>query len=225
MNYNPAGKAVCVITAQNEFSATSSYATISTPPSNSQSGDWTFDNLQIHDMSARSGGFSSVLPLYISGSFSKLTFNGGLIAGSVGGSDGGTVTLNAVNGGVSFLGTGFYADLGGNSNYCFFARASTAGLVVKNCNIAAAYAVFGVASTQGIYRLEATGNPPYTVPTGIFMAAVNSGPGYYGALQFSIVDAQGLSINLGPTGGYLTNTVVLQHGSITAATQTNNGLF
>jgi hypothetical protein len=69
-----------------------------------------------------------------------------------------------------------------------------------------------------MYRVNAVGNA--TNSSGSFVA-MSSGNG---TLAYSNIDAQGLPLNLGSSGTVIHN-VLIEPGTITAGTQSNNGSF
>lgn len=209
--------AVVYWTATNDLTATSSYATIAT--GTLQSGAWLFDTFEIHDQAVASG-FSSIIPLYISGTYGPLKFSGGVIAGSVGSTSGGTVTMaGATVSGVSFDDTQLYADSGTQSAYAFYAKTNVTGLNIQGDSLLYGTAVF-TQSTGVIWdNLNFNGNG--AISGGSLFAPQSGG---YGLLTQSFVNAQGLAINMG-SSGTLTHTIMIQPGTLTAGTQGSNGSF
>ena len=203
------------IVASNVLGATSSYATITTV-NPAQSGNWQFVRSEIHDLSARSGS-STVIPLLISGSFSPIVFQGGVIAGSTTKANGGLITLNNSPNGLVFIGNQFYADYGSQPDYDFFANAgNVTGMVVQGNSMLAGVGIFTAVNSQTWSGLNVTGNGPFSVSLFYPLSANN------GTLTGSIVDAQGQAVNL---GGVVTHNVFIHPGTVTAGTQSNNGSF
>jgi hypothetical protein len=206
--------AVVYISATNALSFASSYGTVATGAL--QSGGWLFNGFQIHDQATPSG-FSSVVPLYISGSFAPVRYNGGIIAGSVGSSSGGTVVMNGVSS-VSFDGVNMYADNGQQSTYAFYGIGSVTGMSVHGSTLNYATAILSGATGVDYISLDVTGNNfsggSFAAPFGTNLNITNSH-----------LDPRGLAINLGASGSSYSHNVAVQPGAITAATQTSNGAF
>ena len=214
-NLGSVATADIAITATNPLGAVSSYTTISAV-SPAQSGDWSFLDFQIHDL-AKAAGTSSVIPLYIQGSFSPVKWFGGIIAGSVQ-AGGGTVTFDGTGPQLfSAIGTQFYGDNGTQSVAALYCRTSCAGITIHNSSVLYSATFLGITNGQTVSRLSISGN---TFSGGTFIAA-NSGNV---TVTGGFVDAASLALNLG-AGGTLSHIVVSNPGTITAGTQTAVGSF
>lgn len=214
-NFNPSASAGVYISNTNDLVATSSFTTIIT--GTGQSGDWRFSSFEIHDLSVGSGT-STVVPLFISGVMSPIKFIGGVVAGSVIATSGGNVTFGGVPGtSVSFIGTQFYADNGTPSKFAFWTYLSFNGLVVQGSSLQYGTSVLSQPNGATWSSLNFTGN---TIAGGSFITPAAGGAV---TLTSSIIDAKGLAINVGT--GALTNNVLITPGTITAGTNTGNGLY
>lgn len=216
--FNTGAFACFFISATNDLTASSSFTNIIT--GTTQSGDWRFSSLEIHELSTFSPPtLSTVPPLFISGSFSPIKFIGGIVAGSVAAANGGMVTFGGVpTGGVSFIGTQMYADNGITSKFAFWTYNVFTGLTVKGSKIQYATSLLSQANGATWSSMDISGNDSFG-GAGSFVTPTTAA-----TITRSIIDAQGLAINLG-AGGTLTHTVMIQPGAITAGTQTANGSF
>lgn len=214
---NTSAPYVAFIGTANTLGATSVYATINT--GTVATGDWTFNSVEIHDLSQVSGT-STVMPLAISinATSSPIRFFGGVIAGSPTGNAGYVTLVGSVNN-ASFIGEQFYSDNGSSAPFAFYNAGSTIqGLVFKSSNAIVTSGVFAVANSTVWADMDVVGNSPMGVPL-FFPLSGNSG-----SLIRSVIDGQGQAINMGASGS-VTHNVLLQPGTITASTQSNNGSF
>lgn len=206
------------ITSTNPFGWNGAYATIS-PVTPAQSGGWNFFQTQIHDQTHNSGS-STVIPFLVQGGNAPINWFGGIIAGSVAGGTGGSVTLASGSGavtGLSFNGTNFYGDNGTQSDYTIYPNASATGVSLRNCAILNNLGVFAAVSGLTYKGLEFSSNTNF--------GAIFAPPaGNNGTVISAHIDAQGAAINLGAAGS-ITHSVLLNPGAVTAATQTNIGSF
>jgi microcystin-dependent protein len=210
--FNTAASACVYHTATNDLGAASNFTTIIT--GTTQSGDWTYKSFEIHDLSHVSGA-STVIPFYLSGSFSPIRYIGGVIAGSA--SSQGCVTLAGGVKGVTFIGIQMYGDNGTACVNGFFAAANVTGLVIQGSSMQYTTNLFSQNNAVLWTGLNETGNS-------FGGGSLFSPSGSTGLLTQSFVDAKGLAINMG-AGGTVTHTIMLQPGTITAGTQSANGSF
>lgn len=210
--------AIMIYTTSNIQSAVSSYATI---VSGTVAGGGTGHyGIQIHDQnSAVSGGTSTVIPVYISGVQSPLSFNDSIIAGSVGSITGGAIYLNNNAQNLTLKNVNVYADNGTQNAYVIYNTGTMVGLNIEGCSLLYSTGLLGNTSGSTYLSTKILGNSPY--PASI--PFINTVTGNSSLIR-SIVDVQGMTINLG-AGGTLTHDVIFTPGTITAGTQTNNGSF
>jgi hypothetical protein len=170
--------------------------------------------------SKQASGTSTVIPLFLqcgTGGYGPVNFFGGIIAGSVAGGTGGSVTTQGVCTSISFNGVNFYADNGTQAAYTFFPNGSTTGLAFRNCAILNTAAVMAAITGDTYASLDFEGNTSFGA---IFAPPV----GNNGTVISSHIDAHGGAINLGASGS-ITHSVMLNPGTITAGTNTSNGSF
>lgn len=220
-SYSPATSThnLIAITASNPYGwGANSGATISGAV-NTQSGGWNFFQTQLHDITHASGT-STVIPFFMecgSGGYAPVNWFGGIIAGSVAGGTGGTVTTQGVCTGISFNGVNFYGDNGTQSAYAFFPNGNVTSLTFQECAILTSSGVMAAITGITYSDVHFTAN---NGSTSVFIPP----SGNNGTVTNSMISATGRAINLGASG-ILTHTVMTSPGTITAGTQSSNGSF